>query len=285
MTVEGEHASRRQRGAVKFTKKARKEVRDKIRFYGRLGRTWALDPSWSLLEAAVWLAAPANRRGLALARLKAARAYYLAEFSLTLGAAEDAIRKLASDRVGDEQLRESERSIYQEACEGRITVFGSPFAGGPPMKIEPAQLAMCSLYRSKTSNFSDWIGSPTDNTKIWFTDLRFKAQEIRQRWSAHTGTTLEIDPSPPPALKRRRGRPQKWKWPEARAALTEYDNTDDVISEILAGRRTQGSLESWLSDWFMEHNEGRAPAESLIREVVSGMVHQRREAEADKLRR
>lgn len=80
-----------------------------------------------------------------------------------------------------------------------------------------------------------------------------------------------------PLPVRGRGRPPKWDWDGALAALLDQDALDDTFAEVLSGVRTQATLEKFVLAWFSQRNDGHSPDLGDIRRRVRKLLQARRE--------
>ncbi|MGE0774435.1 MAG: hypothetical protein AB7G25_06750 [Sphingomonadaceae bacterium] len=112
--------------------------------------------------------------------------------------------------------------------------------------------------------------------------VRLKIELALAMLSLQSSTVPDGADMPSPPIKKKRGRPPKWEWPSALAALADYDSMNDVIAPVANGEALQSALEQWLLKWFSDRHNGNHPSESDIRTHISGMVQQRREAAAAK---
>jgi hypothetical protein len=230
-------------------------------------------PRWPLLDALTWVA---TGEAVLVARLIAVRDN--ARRSAPSSAVSAILRDAVRDAIGEPALKRAESDFVAALRLGDVVAFGRSNGGGPPTPI-----LATTWDRFSVLDYSRGTVGLASEGETWFSNVVVDGAGMLTRWPRSMAQRSDT-PSPPalslppaPQVKRTGGRPPSWDWPAAQAALADWDALDDVIAPVAHGDGKQAALETWLTKWFEDRNNGRAPSESEVRKRVSGMVQARRE--------
>ncbi len=236
---------------------------------------------WSLYEAVAWL----GSQDTDLVGQQHPR-YFPGTITKNYGAAAwtRLAQSLSDRRVAGSAIMTADEARLRliAACEsGQVQVTGIPANRSERRDVPANEFSPSELWEGRGGSLHRVIGGKPETAR-WF-DLRFDAQAVQRldRVSIYEDVVSPLEAAPPP-LPKKKGRPARYNWPAAMAALTELDGRDDLFSRIIAGEDgvSQADAERFVAAWFAKR--GAEPGEASIRRYVADLIQSRRESNAAK---